>query len=228
MISTRSKIELFAAVLMVGLLVCAIRGWQLQREDAIATQANVEVQNKIIADHDAEIQNRDIADRNFSEQIQAQIDALKTQKQSIHVIEHYLPATPGQPAATVATVQRADLPPATQAELPEAPAYTILTPDQTSDIAKRDLQCDADRHSLTACQQDAVDLDAKFQDAEKQVADYRALAKGGTKLQRFGRILKYSACAAAGAYVGSKIPGQNNSGPAAIGAGAGVAACSMF
>jgi hypothetical protein len=119
-----------------------------------------------------------------------------------------------------------------RAQLPPAPSYVILTPDQSEAIAKNDLACDADKHSLQACTLQLADSTQIAALNETKAAKYAQAVKGGTILERVGRVLKYTACAGGGAAIGA-LATRNSSMPTQLGsvsagAAGGVIACSLF
>jgi hypothetical protein len=105
----------------------------------------------------------------------------------------------------------------------------VFTADQAKDVAQNDLQCDADRNSLKGCVADRIDLASELGLEKRATATWEAAAKGGTKWQRFGRVLKTTACAAGGGFAAAQFAPQANRGAyAGAGAAGGVVICSIF
>src|ERR1019366_6551395 len=176
-----------------------------------------------------------------------ELAAVTTPQQAVKIITQYLPAPtaatgapPGPSAASAAPAAAQPIPviaaneldQAVRDQLPPAPSYVILTPDQAEAVAKNDLVCEADRHSLAACSVQLADSTqiAALNDAKAK--KYEQALKGGTVLQRVGRVLKYTACAGGGAAIGA-LATRNSSTPTQLGsvsagAAGGVIACSLF
>ena len=232
--TTQRKIELFVVVGVILLGMAFVRGWMLEREARTKAESTAQQQAVVIAAAQSSIAARDKDAATLTATLTAQAARVQTPQQAAQVILRYLPApppVPGQPAAAptvIPTIARTDLSPALQQSLPAAPSFTLLTPTQVEQVAKDELACDATRHTLAACQADTADLHAELTAQSAETSAWKAAAKGGTKFQRFVRVLKYTGCAAAGAGAGA-LAARNSPAPAAaIGAGAGVAACSTF
>jgi len=225
-VTTARKLEIFGAILMVAVFFAC---WQREREARIRAEVQSQADEKLVQTRDAAMKDRDALDAQYAAALSRQAAAVQTPQQAAQVILRYLPAPAGQSApATIPEVQRAALSPEVQKTLPDAPSFSLLTPAQIQQVARDELACDATRHSLTACQQDAVDLKAKVALKADEAKTWETAAKGGTKLQRFGRVLKSVACAGAGAGLGALVSRKNPMTGAAIGAGVGVAGCSLF
>lgn len=224
--TTARRLEILGALLAVAIFfVC----WQREREARIRAEVQTQADEKLVQAKDAAIHDRDALDAQYAAALSHQSDAVKTPQQAAQVILRYLPAPAGQAApASIPEVPRAALSPEVQKTLPDAPSFSLLTPAQIQQVARDELACDATRHSLTTCQQDAVDLKAQVALKTDEAHTWETAAKGGTKLQRFGRVLKGVACAGAGATLGALASQKNPITGAAIGAGAGVAGCSLF
>lgn len=224
-------IGLFLAVAITACLF--VVGWIHEREQRIRAEASQQANDKIIAADQVAIHSRDTAAAQSTAALAAQAAAIHTSQQAAQVIVRYLPApaaAPGQPVVTpsIPTVERAQLPAALQAELPPAPSYGILTQDQLVNQAKQDLACDATGIQLSACQKDQVDLRGELSAETASAHRWEAAAKGGTKLQRFFHVAKLIGCAGAGAGIGALAGQKSPAIGAAVGAGAGVTACSLF
>lgn len=232
--TTAHKITAVVAGIFLLLSIVFVRGWILEREARATADTTAQVEAAQIAAKDDAIKTRDQANAQTVAALTAQAAALQTPQQAAKVIMQYLPApaaVPGQPAAApvaVPIVTKADLPTSIQAQLPNAPTYGILTGDQLVAQAKKDIACDATTHDAATCKADLADTQANYVAEQKTSQAWENAAKGGTKLQRFLTVLKYGACGAAGGFAGSQVHKQNPGTTSAIGAGAGVAVCSLF
>ena len=221
----------FVAVLMIGAIFC--RGWQLEREARTTAEAAAAAQQRIIAQQAEAIAARDAANQTYVQGLTSAARAIQTPAQAAQVIVRYLPAAPagdGAPAQpqSIATVARADLPAATQQQLPPAASYGILTDSQLQQVARNDLACDAAQHSLTTCQADKLDQAAQLDASQKETAAWKTAAQGGTRFQRFMRVAKFVGCAGLGAGAGAIADKKSPALGAPIGAAAGVTVCSIF
>lgn len=223
--TTQRRLEILGAFLVVAVFfVC----WQREREARLRAEVQSQTDEKLMQAKAAAIKDRDALAVQYTAALSRQAAAVQTPQQAAQVILRYLPQPAGQPVATIPQVERAALSPEIQKTLPDAPSFSLLTPDQIQRVARDELACDATRHNLTACQQDAVDLKAQIALKIEEARTWETAAKGGTKLQRFGRVLKSVACAGAGAGLGALVSQKNQITGATIGAGVGVAGCSLF
>ena len=232
--TTQRKLEIFLLAVALMLGVVFLQGWILERRARAQADATSQKQAEVIAAAQNSIAGRDKADALYAAALAQQSKSILTPQQAAQVIVHYLPAPApiaGQPApapAVIPTVQRDELSPALQQSLPAAPSFSLLTPAQAEAVAKTELACDATTHTLAACQADAADLHTELTAQAAETAAWKAAAKGGTRFQRFVRVLKYTGCAAAGAGAGALAAHNSPAPAAAIGAGAGVTVCSLF
>lgn len=159
-----------------------------------------------------------------------------TPQQAVKIITRYLPAQPtpaGAPspaAEAIPVIPANELDKAALDQLPPAPDYAILTPDQAVAVAKNDLQCEADRHSLTACTQQLTTSQQISALNKAEAGKYKQALAGGTIKQRIGRELKSAGCSAAGAVIAAFASrGSPSQYPAtAAGAAGGAIVCSLF
>lgn len=236
MIPTRRDIEIIVLVFAVVLGAAFLRGWMLEREARNSAEAFSQQQEALIAELNKSAEASRAQDEAYRAGKSAQAASVTTPQQAVKIITQYLPAPRTAPDASPApqvaipVVPAEQLDAAVRAELPAAPSYAILTPDQTEAIAKNDLECDADRHSLAACSQELADANQARQLTAAEAARWKQTAKGGTLLQRIGRVLKLSVCSAGGAAIASYATNNSSSQYAAVasGAAAGAIACSLF
>ena len=227
--TTQRRFELITAAVVLAFALCFLRGWMLSRDAAIRADARAQADEQTVATAQQAIRDRDALAAQYNATLSAQASAIRTPQQAAQVILRYLPPAPaGQPAQPpIVTIDRSTLPPDVQKQYPDAPQLALVAPTQLQQLAKDELACDATRHDLATCRADTHDLHLELDAKTDEAATWQAAAKGGTKWQRFGRVLKAVGCAAGGAGVGALASKQDPRG-AAIGAGAGVAACSLF
>ncbi len=232
--TTQRKFEIAGAIVLIIVMAIFLRQWIGEREARIRAEASARADEKIVATSDASIKARDAQAAQYAASLAQQAAAVQTPQQAAQVILHYLPtpgATQGQPTPapqTIATVSAAQLSPELQKTLPAAPEYGILTDLQLRQVAKDELACDATRKELSACTSDQTDLRTQIAAKSDESDKWQAAAQGGTKWQRFGRVMKYVACAGGGAAAGELMAKGRPGVGAAIGGAAGVGVCSLF
>jgi hypothetical protein len=231
---------------IVALVLCAmfVRGWMAERDARNSADAFAKAQTAKADVLARQITVSQVQADDYRAIMAGESASVTTPQQAVKIITQYLPAppaapsTPGEAAAPAAEalpipiVAANELDQLVRDQLPPAPSYAILTPDQTEAIAKNDLACDADRHSLAACTVQFAD-ETKIAALNQSKADmYDQALKGGTWKQRVGRVLKYTGCAAGGAAIGAlatrNSPTGTQLGSVSAGAAGGVIACSLF
>jgi hypothetical protein len=225
-VTTQRKFEIGGAAGLAVLMLLFAVSWLRAREDNIRAAANAAADAKVVAASQQAIVSRDALATQYANSLTAKSATITTPAAAVQVIEHYLPAAIAQ--QPIAVVKTTDLPADVQKELPVSPSFAMLTPDQVQQVAKDELACDATQNTLTACKADIGSMQTQLKATSDEAAQWKTAAKGGTKWQRFGRIMKSVACAGAGAGAGALVDKQNAGIGAAIGGAGGVAACSMF
>ena len=231
--------KLEAAVILGSLTIGALLaiGWERDHQRMLRAEAVAQERQKGIDARDRTIRTRDASAKTYDAAIDKQAAAIKTPQQAVQVIVRYLhdQAPAGSPAAASAqaqaapvTVDRAQLSPELQKELPDSPHATLFTDDQVEQLGKDALVCDKATHDLVTCRADAKDLRANVAAEQANAATWKAAARGGTRLQRLARVVKYVACAGAGAAAGQYIDKQSPAAGAAIGSAAAVSTCAIF
>ena len=224
--TAQRKVEIVAAVIVLALAAVFLRGWVLEREARTSAEKQAAVDQQKIADAQVAIHDRDAVSARIDAALQQQAAAIKTPAQAVRIIQEHFTSPAGSTAAAPVEVSKADLPAAVQAKLPDAPGYAVLTDMQAADIARSQLSCDIARNDATTCKADLVDTQTQLTAAKDEARTWEAAAKGGTKWQRFGRVLKFVGCAGAGAAAGEFV--DHSARAAAIGGAAAVAGCSLF
>ena len=224
--TAQRKTEIVAVI--VGLLFAAVfaRGWFLEREARTTAERQVAVDQQKIADAQLAIHDRDAAAARTNAALLLQAAAIRTPAQAVRIIQEHFTAPAGSTAVAPVEVSKADLPVAVQSKLPDSPGYTILTDLQAEDVARNQLSCDAARNDVKTCKADLADTQTQLTAAKDEARTWEAAAKGGTKWQRFGRVLKFVGCAGAGAAAGEFV--DHSARASAIGGAAAVAGCSLF
>jgi hypothetical protein len=224
-ISRKAEIIIAMVVLIVLAIVCKIAYDQHQavaKAEAVSklNQDKVAQYDKIIAMRDA----ADIQQQAVAVEAQAKI---KNGADAVRVITKYVTvpaAAPDAPPAAV-VVDSSAFTPAEAAKLPPAPSYTVQTEALSIQTAKQLIACDADRKSLDACHADMADSRSAMSAQVAKTDVWEQTAKGGTKTQRFLKVVKCAGSAGAGAYIASAA-GQSKW--AGLGAVAGVVGCQFF
>jgi hypothetical protein len=233
---TRREVEMIGLLIVVTLAAAFLRGWMLERDARNSAEEFSKAQTAKISELGQAAKASQAQDEAYRAGKSVEAASISTPQQAVKIITEYLPASPTDPHApqaplsSIPVVPAEDLDAAVRAELPAAPSYAILTPAQAEAIAKNDLACDADRHSLSACSLQLADADQATKIAEAEAGKWEKAAKGGTLLKRIGRVLKLSACSAAGSAIAAAAThGSNSEYPAvAAGAASGAIACSLF
>jgi hypothetical protein len=226
--TTQRKIEILGVLVLALVAAAFLASWIQEREARIKAEATQAADEKVISVTADAIKSRDALAAQYTAALAKQAAAVQTPQQAAQVIERYLPAPAGAPAAPIVTVDRAQLTPSQQQALPNAPSYGVLTNTQLEDVAKEELACDAAKTNLTACQADEADLHTEIAAKTNEASSWEAAAKGGTKWQRFGRALKCAGFSGAGAGVGAVADKSHPAEGSVIGAAAGVIGCLLF
>jgi hypothetical protein len=211
-------------VLLFGIL-CKI-AYEQHKAIASADQVSKADQDKI-DDFNLRISKRsadDLQQRVIAEQQQTKV---KTSADAVKIITKYVPVPTlslDQPSAAFVVDKQAFTPEEAQ-KLPESPNYVVQTEEQSTLVAKELIACQADRQTLNSCKANMADMASAAALQKQQVDTWKAAAKGGTKTQRFLKVLKCAGFAGVGAAGGAftKQPLW-----AGVGATAGVAACQLF
>lgn len=220
------------AAIMIGVIIALLFGivckiaYEQHQAIAAADKSSNEDQAKI-DDFTTRISKRsatDIQQQAISVKEQA---AVKTSADAVKVITKYVPVptmTPDQPEAAF-VVDKDAFTPDEALKLPASPTYVVQTQDQSTLVAKELIACEADRESLNSCKANMVDMTSAMAVQKQQVETWKAAAKGGTKTQRFLKVLKCAGFAGVGAAGGALTKQPLWAG---VGAGAGVTACQLF
>lgn len=190
--TTERKLIILLAAILAAFLLLAAWGWLKEHDANIQTEAQTKAADAAKAEKDKAIADRDALLKQYQASIVQQQAAVKTSGDAVKVIDHYVPA-----AAPAVVVEKQDLAPQVQQELPDAPSYTVQTDAASIATAKQLLQCDADRASLSTCHADLMDTQAKLSISEQSEERWKQTAQGGTKWQRFWRAAKYIGIGAA-------------------------------
>jgi hypothetical protein len=228
------KLKAIGAVVLLFVVAFFVTAYVREREARIRAEDQVAATKQVMDSTNAAIASRDQLAAANAQKLEEESSAITTPQQAAQVIVRYLPTPPTAPGAPAAapvplqTIQAGDLTAQGQKDLPDAPTDVILTAAEAESQAKEDLACQASTVDLTACTADKVDQKTQIAALEKQSDAWEAAAKGGTKVQRFLKVMKFVGCAAAGAYAGTKIDKAGPGTGAAVGGASGVAACSLF
>jgi hypothetical protein len=220
------KIEIIiGTVLLLGLcVVCKIAYDQhlaIAQADLVskASQAKVTQYENLIKVRDA----ADIQQQAISVQAQSKV---KTSADAVQIITKYVTVpAPASAAPAAVVVNKNDIAAAVIAKLPPAPSYTVQTEDMSIQTAKQLIACDADQKSLAVCKADLTDSASAMKAQKEETEVWKQAAKGGSKTQRFLKVIKCAGLAGAGAAVVSAA-GQPKW--AGLGAVAGVVGCHLF
>lgn len=211
-------------VLLFGIL-CKI-AWEQHAAIASADKVSKSDQDKI-DDFTDRISKRSASDIQQQAVAVEQQAAVKTSADAVKVITKYVPVptiAPDQPSASF-VVDKEDFTPAVAMKIPDSPSYVVQTQEQSVLVAKDLIACEADRQSLNVCKANMTDMTSALAVQKQQVETWKAAAKGGTKTQRFMKVLKCAGFAGVGAAGGALTKQPLWAG---VGATAGVAACQLF
>jgi hypothetical protein len=228
--TTRVKLEIAAAVLVLAGAAFGHSVWLQEHDDKVKAQADIAAAKKAFDQLAADRHDHEQADKARDDATAKQLEAM--QKLAAQV------QTPAQIAAWIPK----QLPGVPQPITINVPAATAQNPhpDAIASIPQADLP--ALRDSIEKCREDSVRLsacqgnlssrvaeikmaDGQIEQLKKENGDLQTELKGGTFWQRTKRIAKVGACAAAGG-AGGSFAGKEKG--AAIGAIAGAVACSVF
>lgn len=221
------KVEIIiGTVLLLGLCVVCKIAYDQHLAIAQADMVSKASQAKV-TQYENLIKVRDAAD------LQQQADALqaqakvKTSGDAVQVITKYVtvPSAPATAPASAVVVSKEDIAQAVIDKLPPSPSYTLQTQDLSIQTAKQLLACSADQKSLAVCKADMADNSAALAAQKSETEVWKQAAKGGTKTQRFLKIVKCAVTAGAGAAV---VSAAGQSKWAGLGAAAGVVGCQLF
>lgn len=223
--TNQRKLEIGLAVVVTLAAAVFLHGWLQAREANNNAEVHSQVLEQTVAEKNHDLEARDAHLAAYLDKVDQQVAALKTPQQAVKVIELHVPTPAGQEPIII---QRSDLSAKVQAETPDSPGYALMTSDEVQAIAKDQLKCEADRNALLTCKADATDLREIISAKDREVQLWKTAASGGSKWQRFGRVLKSVGCGAGGAALGSVVTRGNQPTGAAVGAAGGVVACSLF
>lgn len=236
MSDTPSPIAAHAKLLLIVAAVVLVL-WYARGYLKEATQKAVaEAATKLDAQHqkelDAQLRQRDqdwqkqrdddqkrFASATTPQQMAAILAQLVGGKPPVIVLPQQSPATPAAPANASTPIPQA---------IPDSPGYVRMPTEQfaaTVHAVEAGSICSQD---LVKCNADAVDWKKKFEDMQADRDRQKEALKGGTLKHRFAQGLKCLAVSSAAAGLGAAVDKQHPAVGAAIGGGAGNAACQVF
>jgi len=161
-----------AIVCIVGLAFIANQVEKHRERMADKDQSGLQAK---LAAADTEMSQRDKADAAFKAEMLARINAITTAKQGVTVLQ------PIMQGAAPQGVTKADLPPATQAQLPAGTApdmhYNLMTDEQIVTLAKNAEACKIAENGLSTCVADKLTLQGKI---DKLTSQNKKLEDAGT------------------------------------------------
>lgn len=212
-----------AVVLVSGMMM--LRGYIAEREQLAGMKAQLEAGKQYQSLLERSIEAERKQQSAIEETRAADVAKIEQLKQRVRSVEQVAAELPKAIAGLRPTVEK-------DGAAPDAPSALKLTAADSKvlfDFAQSCKQCEV---NLGAAAQtlDSKDRQLKARDEqiaglEKDLAVAVNAAKGGSKMRRFGRFLKTSACAGGGAAAGAAGSGAKG---AAIGAVGAVVLCEMF
>jgi hypothetical protein len=214
--STRTKIEVVVAAILLLVLVLGVYLYHEHALGLARTQTKADSQEQVIKENAATIAQREAALQQYMVAVQKQIAAVTSIKQAAPIIQTI---TPQQPAPVI--VPAAQMPQQIQQQLPNSPSYTVLTEQQSVDVAKFKLLCDATGKQLETCTENTATLQNSLKTSRQESAGWEQEAKGSF-WKRAGNCALRGGAGGVGGALSGKV--QN----VGIGAGIGLATCLVW
>lgn len=187
-----TKIHIAAYSLLAVVVIVAFVSYMGAHEDKIKAEATEQAQKQIIEQAQKSMADREDQWKTQQQAFQQQIDNIRTAAQARQTLQPVVIQAGAQPIP-VQQVTKSDLPQAVQAQLPESPGatkYTLLSDDQFTALAKREVACQEKEAGLNKCSADNKDLQTQVVAENTEVESWKKVAKGGGFWHRFGRTAR--------------------------------------
>ena len=187
-----TKLHIAAYSLLAVIVIVAFVSYMGAHEDKIKAEATEQAQKQIIEQAQKSMADREYQWKNQQQQFQNQIDSIRTAAQARQTLQPVVIQAGSQPIAGT-QVTKQDLPQSVQSALPDAPSatkYTLLSEDQFTALAKREVSCQEKEAGLNKCTADKTDLQTQVVAEKVEVESWKKAAKGGGFLHRFGRTAR--------------------------------------